>query len=166
MDIGNFEVDSICCVDEALKKLATCQYDIIISDYEMPQKNGLQFLKELRQQKNETPFILFTGKSREEVAIKALNLGVDGYFNKQGDTETVYGELAHGIRSSLDRYQTRKDLLERDTRILKLASQTPGMLFQFKKRIQTVLTVYRSLQMLYALFLVVLHRMYLKISPQ
>jgi DNA-binding NarL/FixJ family response regulator len=77
----------------------------------MPQKNGLQFLKELREQKNKTPFILFTGKSREEVAIKALNRGVDGYFNKQEDTETVYGELVHGIGSSLDQYQTRKGLL-------------------------------------------------------
>jgi|GEM_PF-889114 len=134
MDMGNFEIDNICCADEALKKLVSCQYDIIISDYEMPQKNGLEFLKVLRKQKNETPFILFTGKSREEVAVKALNLGVDGYFNKQGDPETVYGELVYGIRSSLDRYHTRKELLERDTRILKLASQTPGMLFQFKKR--------------------------------
>ena len=131
---NNFEFDSACSVDEAFEKLASCQYDIIVSDYEMPQKSGLQFLKELREQKNEIPFILFTGKGREEVAIKALNLGVDGYFNKQGGTETVYGELAHGIRILLDQYQTKKELLERDTRILKLASQTPGMLFQFKKR--------------------------------
>jgi PAS domain S-box-containing protein len=131
---GNFVVDNARCVDEAFKKLSTNKYDIIVSDYEMPQKNGLEFLKELREKKNETPFILFTGKGREEVAIKALNLGVDGYFNKQGNPETVYGELAYGIIISLDRYQTRKELLERDTRILKLASQTPGMLFQFKKR--------------------------------
>ena len=68
---GNFEIDHACCVDEALKKLSTGQYDIMISDFEMPQKNGLQFLTQLRKQKNDIPFILFTGKSREEVAIKA-----------------------------------------------------------------------------------------------
>ena len=87
----NFEVDSALSVDEAVKKMKAQSYDAVISDYEMPQKNGLQFLKELRQQKNEIPFILFTGKGREEVAINALNLGADGYINKIGDTETVYG---------------------------------------------------------------------------
>ena len=107
---SNLEIGSACCVAEAFKKLATGNYDIVVSDYEMPQKNGLEFLKELKQQKNEIPFILFTGKGREEVAIKALNLGADGYFNKQGTPETVYGELAHGIRQSVEREKAKDTL--------------------------------------------------------
>ena len=98
MDMGSFEIDHACCVDEAFKKLSTGYYDVVVSDYEMPQKDGLQFLAELRKSKNEIPFILFTGKGREEVAIKALNLGADAYHNKQGSPETVYGELSHNIR--------------------------------------------------------------------
>ena len=90
---GSFDIDQACCVDEAFKKLTVGHYDIVISDYEMPKKDGLEFLKELRKQNNETPFILFTGKGREEVVIKALNLGADRYVNKQGNPETVYGEL-------------------------------------------------------------------------
>jgi len=77
-----FDCDS--CVDNALLKLSAESYDVVISDYEMPKKDGLQFLKRLREQNNKIPFILFTGKGREEVAIKALNLGADGYYNKQG----------------------------------------------------------------------------------
>jgi PAS domain S-box-containing protein len=97
---GGFVIDWACCVDEALKKISTGHYDVVVSDYEMPQKDGLELLKELRDAKNKVPFILFTGKGREEIAIKALNLGADGYYNKQGNPETVYGELAHGILSS------------------------------------------------------------------
>ena len=63
----------------------------------MPQKTGLEFLKELREQQNEIPFILFTGKGREEVVVKALNLGADRYINKHGSPETVYCELADAI---------------------------------------------------------------------
>lgn len=41
IDIGNFEIDHAVCVQEALRKLEACYYDVIVSDYEMPQKNGL-----------------------------------------------------------------------------------------------------------------------------
>ena len=110
----NFEIDAACCVDEALKKLSVKNYDVVISDYEMPKKNGLQFLTELRKSKNDIPFILFTGKGREEVAIKALNLGATGYFNKQGNPETVYGELAHGIRLCVEHRQAQQELLKKE----------------------------------------------------
>jgi DNA-binding NtrC family response regulator len=113
----SFEIDCACCVDEAFKKLAVGNYDVVISDYEMPQKEGLQFLKELREQKNGIPFILFTGKGREEVAIKALNLGADAYHNKQGSPDTVYGELAHSIRQSIERKKAKALILLSEMRL-------------------------------------------------
>ena len=39
----SFEIDQACCVDEAFKKLSTGHYDAVISDYEMPQKDGFSF---------------------------------------------------------------------------------------------------------------------------
>jgi PAS domain S-box-containing protein len=116
MMMGNFEIDCACCVDEAFKKLSTGNYDVIISDYEMPQKNGLQFLKELREENNRIPFFIFTGKGREEVVITALNLGSDGYVNKQGDTETVYGELVHNIHSTVEKTRTEKALQDSEAK--------------------------------------------------
>lgn len=111
---GNFEVDTALSVDEACQKLDFMHYDAVISDYDMPKKDGLQFLKELREQKNEISFILFTGKGREEVAIKALNLGADGYINKQGGPETVYGELAHSVRQSVTRKNAELELKQKN----------------------------------------------------
>ena len=112
-------IDSTTSVTEALCMLETKDYDIIISDYEMPQKNGLEFLKELREKKNQTPFILFTGKGREEVAITALNLGADGYYNKQGSPETVYGELTHGLKMAVARKKTELALMQSQDRFQK-----------------------------------------------
>ena len=123
--MGGFEIEHAWSVDDAFKKMATGHYDVIISDYDMPQKDGLQFLKELRDQKNQIPFILFTGKGREEVAIKALNLGVDRYFNKQGNIETVYGELAHGIIQLSNQSRINKKLFEEEERFKQLFSSTP-----------------------------------------
>ena len=109
---GNFEIEHALCVEEASRKLSSGHYDVIVSDYEMPQKNGLDFLKELKEQKKDIPFILFTGRGREEVAIKALNLGAEGYYDKQGNPETVYGELAHGITKVANHKSAENSLAE------------------------------------------------------
>ncbi|MGF3522725.1 MAG: PAS domain S-box protein [Candidatus Bathyarchaeia archaeon] len=106
---NNFEVDHALSVDEAFQKLKGGVYDVVVADYEMPKKDGLYFLGELKKSKD-IPFILFTGKGREEVAIKALNLGADYYLNKQGSPQTVYGELAHAIRLLAERAKTRYEL--------------------------------------------------------
>jgi len=126
---GNFEIEQATSVDEAFKKLKTHRYDIVISDYEMPLKNGLDFLKELEAQRYEIPFILFTGKGREEVAIKALNLGAEGYYNKQGSPETVFGELAHGISLISDRSQVRNKLRYSEEKFSKAFRNSPDAIF-------------------------------------
>lgn len=131
---SSFVIDAASCVAEAFKKLENGQYDVVISDYDMPQKDGLQFLKELREQGNEIPFILFTGKGREEVAVKALNLGSDAYINKQGNLETVYGELSHSIVKIIERKNSKKLLVESESKYLRLFNSSEVGMFRTKKR--------------------------------
>ncbi len=117
MDIdARFEISDACCVDVAFKKLETGQYDVVVSDYELPLKNGLEFLKELRKNKNEIPYILFTGKGREEVAVKALNLGADSYISKIGSTKTVFFELADAINKAIQRKKSKELLAGSETK--------------------------------------------------
>jgi len=122
---NNLEIDAATSADEALKKMSTKNYDAILSDYEMPYKNGIELLKELKEKNNDTPFILFTGKGREEVAVKALNLGADGYYNKQGDPETVYGELAHGILKAIELSRAKKLVLKKEEKYSKAFNNSP-----------------------------------------
>ncbi len=122
---GNFEVDTAESAEAAYRKMGSNSYDAIVSDYEMPHKNGLDFLMELRAQKIEIPFILLTGKGREEIAIKALNLGADGYVSKYGNTETVYGELAHYIRQAVERKQAKTALSHTEEQLEALIIHAP-----------------------------------------
>src|SRR4030066_1985136 len=84
---GSFQVETAWSVEEAKDRMKEKTFDVIVSDYVMPGKNGLDFLKELKDRGWHISFFLFPGKGREEIAIKALNLGVDGYFNKFGHPE-------------------------------------------------------------------------------
>ena len=127
--VSSMDIDNASSVDEAFKKLTTGNYDIVVSDYEMPQKDGLEFLKELREQNNKISFILFTGKGREEVAIRALKLGVDGYFNKQGSPETVYGELCYGIIQAVDHKRAEEALKKSEYLNQRILNSTPNLIY-------------------------------------
>jgi DNA-binding NtrC family response regulator len=62
--------------------LATQDIDCIVSDYEMPEQNGLEFLESVREEYEDIPFILFTGKGSEEIASQAISAGVTDYLQK------------------------------------------------------------------------------------
>jgi len=109
---GDFEVYSVCSADGALERLKQETFDVIVSDFAMPEKDGLMFLSELRARGNITPFILFTCNGREEVAAKALNLGAFRYVDKRGNPETVYGELSKGIQQAFEQRQAKEKLHE------------------------------------------------------
>jgi len=94
---AHIEVESVQSVQEALEMLNTRKFDVIVSDYQMMGKNGLEFLNELKTTGIPTPFILFSGKSRDEVAVKALNSGAFRYIDKRGGLDATYAELASCI---------------------------------------------------------------------
>jgi len=95
---GQFFVENTSSVSEAIKKLKQEKYDAILSDYQMPQKNGLEFLEEIRSNGNLTPFILVTVREKIEVFIKALNLGVFRYVEKHGEPKRVFADISNAIQ--------------------------------------------------------------------
>jgi len=95
---GSFQVDSVLSVKEAYNLLEQKQYDAIISEYIMPKRNGLTFLKQLRNDGNNIPFVLFTDTNRKEALIEALDLGAYRYFNKNEKPDTLYLELVHSLK--------------------------------------------------------------------
>jgi PAS domain S-box-containing protein len=126
---NRFKIDTATSVCEAWTKLENGEYDAIVADYQMREKDGLEFLKELREKKNNTPFIMFTGKGKEEVAIKAFNLGADRYINKIGDPETVFCELTQGILVAVERKKAEDELRESEIRYRTLVENAPVVIY-------------------------------------
>lgn len=122
---GEFTLDTLTSATGALSVLNSRQYDVIISDYQMPEMDGIAFIRALRQRGNTTPFIIFTGKGREEIVIQALNEGVDFYVQKGGEPKSQYAELQHKLRLAVERKRSEQALKESEEKLAAVVAGSP-----------------------------------------
>ncbi len=87
---------------EALERLKTGSFDAIISDHVMPDIDSIHLLRIVREKFPKLPFIIFTGKAREEIFIEALNHGADDYIKKGGDPKSQFAELSHKVKRAVE----------------------------------------------------------------
>lgn len=114
---------------EGLDLLKTRSYDAIISDYDMPDIDGIEFLKKVREFDIAIPFIIFTGKGREEVAIEALNNGADFYIQKGGEPHTLFAELANAIRHLVRRSHAERNAIQSEQHLRAFLNAFPDYAF-------------------------------------
>lgn len=109
-DTGGFTVDVTTSVKGAIRMMVTKRYDALVSDYCMPEIDGLEFLQMVRERDGGIPFILFSGRSREDVVIEAFNSGVSFFVQKGHDMEAQFADLAHKVRQAVARHEAEEDL--------------------------------------------------------
>ena len=106
----DIHIDFVPSAKEAFHLLKTVSFDVIISDYEMPEINGIQFLKIIREKFPRQPFIFFTAKDREEILIDAISNGADDYVKKGGDPTSQFAELAYKIKRAVALRESEKKI--------------------------------------------------------
>src|SRR4030042_2802397 len=111
--VPEFSVETTPSPSEALMIIDDSIVDAVVSDYQMPEMSGLELLREVRGRHGDLPFIILTGRSREEVAIEALNLGADFYLQKGLDPLQVT-ELTNMIRQTVKRRWAEKAMRDSD----------------------------------------------------
>lgn len=126
---AGLDVEIASSATEGLILLKQSGYDAIISDYDMPDIDGIEFLKMVRAYDIAIPFIIFTGKGREEVAIEALNNGADFYIQKGGDPLTIFTELANAIRHLVRRSQAERNAIQSEDQLKAFLNALPDLAF-------------------------------------
>ncbi|AUV80311.1 hypothetical protein C2R22_00435 [Salinigranum rubrum] len=95
--------------ERALERLDEESFDCVVSDYEMPQVSGLEFLRAVRDVDDTMPVIFFTGHGSEEVASEAISAGVTDYIQKRGYEQ--YTLLANRIVNYVERRRAEEERL-------------------------------------------------------
>ncbi|WFN35612.1 response regulator [Methanogenium sp. S4BF] len=128
---GNFDVTIAPNALEAIRKLSEEPFDAIVSDYEMPEMTGIEFLKHVRAEGNGIPFLIFTGRGREEVVIEALNYGADFYIQKGGVPRAQFAELTNKIRYAVSRRRGEEALRHSEERYRFIADNVADNIWMF-----------------------------------
>jgi len=106
-----YQVDTASNGKEALDLVYNNEYDLIISDVMMPVMDGIQFVKNIRQNNILTPVLLLTVKDSTADKVKGLDSGADDYLTKPFSFE----ELTARIRALLRRKEsTKENILKAD----------------------------------------------------
>lgn len=119
-----FAVETVHSADKALDCIAEDGFDCIVSDYDMPGRNGIEFLKTVRSKSIDLPFILYTGKGSEEVASDAISAGATDYIQKQRGTDH-YTVLANRIQNVVEQYNAQLTAQRTDERYHNLIDTAP-----------------------------------------
>ncbi len=87
---------------EAVQRLEREPFDCIVSDFVMPEMDGIELLETVRDTHDDLPFILLTGKGDEDLASEAMAKGVTDYLRKRRDTDQ-YETLSMRIHDAVER---------------------------------------------------------------
>ena len=128
-ETNDLSVDVDISAQHALNSIGKQSYDAIISDYQMPEMDGIAFLKSVRSRFGDIPFILFTGRGREEIVIEAINNGADFYLQKGGDPTAQFAELAHKVRQAIARRKAEFSRIESEKRLADIINFLPDATF-------------------------------------
>ena len=132
-----FAVGTATSADAGLDYLDANDVDCIVSDYDMPGRDGLAFLDAVREQSPDLPFILFTGKGNEEIASRAISAGVTDYLQKDRGTGQ-YAVLANRIRNAVDQYRSQRELEASQKRLSLFVEQSPLGVLEYNSEFEIV----------------------------
>ncbi|MBL8234464.1 MAG: sigma-54-dependent Fis family transcriptional regulator, partial [Bryobacterales bacterium] len=107
LTMEGYLVDQAPTATEGMRILEHTDYDLVLLDLMMPDKSGMDVLKEVRERDRETPICMITAYGSLEVAVTALKAGASDYFSKPWDNEKLLIEIDRLIaRRRLERENT------------------------------------------------------------
>jgi PAS domain S-box-containing protein len=107
-----YTVETMATSTDALDLLDTRYFDVIISDYAMPDIDGIALLREARARGCQSLFVIVTGKRLAHIAMDALNSGADFYIQKGAETGQEFARLIEFINTNVPKQNAEHAVVE------------------------------------------------------
>jgi CheY-like chemotaxis protein len=148
-----YRVDGALRVDQALEKLASQSYDIMLTDLMMPERSGMEAVEAVAKDHPETGVVVFTGFATVDTAVQSMKLGALDYlpkpftpdeliqvtkraydkiikFRRDREIEKTYSEAEKALTSSLDLKEILNLICESVVRLFKVKGSAVMMVRQ------------------------------------
>ncbi|MDY6785962.1 MAG: response regulator [Cyanobacteriota bacterium] len=116
--------------DRLPEMLEKDDFDIVITDYQLRSTTGIDILRAIKRKKPLCPVIMFTGTGDEEIAVKAMKMGLDDYVIK---SPKHFVRLAAAVRSAWEREKLRRARYEAEMRYRRLFEGVPMGLYRLSR---------------------------------
>lgn len=126
---GQITVDCAESGLESLEKIEKNHHNVVVSDYQVPGRDGIQILRILRKSGKDVPFIGFTGKGREKYAVSAFENGAGFHVQKGGDLRAQFTELGKKIVQAFELSRAQQYRKENEARLRQIINFLPDAMF-------------------------------------
>ena len=107
---------SLCDGDEGLARLAERPYDLVLLDFAMPDRNGIEILRDIRDRDSELAVIMITAYGTVENAVNAMQAGATNFIQKPWDNEKLLADVRGAVgqrRAEQEVIQLKRALKQR-----------------------------------------------------
>ncbi|MDP9170417.1 MAG: sigma-54 dependent transcriptional regulator, partial [Acidobacteriota bacterium] len=115
LDLEGYEVDLAQSGAEGERRLEQRAYDLVLLDLMMPEKSGMEVLRDVRERDRHTPIFMITAYGTVEAAVQAVKLGANDYLAKPWDNDKLIIEI--------DRIISGQRLLDENTQLKRALKQ-------------------------------------------
>jgi len=112
--------------ENVIDEIESKDIDAVVSDYKMPTMNGFELFEKIRERWDDIPFIILTGEGEEDVAMEALNRGVDQYHIKRKNPIEQFKILSKSILEEVVRVKGKRELESLNKRVQELREDLEG----------------------------------------
>ena len=156
LELENYEVDIVSNASEAYEKTFKEKYDLYIFDINLPDENGIEVLKNLRDADDKTPTIFITALVDLNTMSKAFNVGIEDYIKKPFDPEELIIRINAKLKQHSNRiikignieYDLKNKLIKKDGKIISLGETLKNIFHELIVNANRVVSKDRLLELI------------------
>lgn len=133
LERDGFTVDPFSNGEAALDAFNRSTYGCILSDFKLPQMNGLELLAAIRERSQTVPFIIMTAFGSIDIAVQAMKFGANDFISKPFEPETLARVIGEVIEHRRIVHRDRGSMLRRERRFLSESPATETLMRQARK---------------------------------